>query len=325
MSEVGTPTLDWFVDQAVELRRTDVGVGKRVDAEFIDLRFQSFGSKRVGLRVAFESRPRITTTLQLVRCDVRKVGKGWVLDVVEREPDASAQSAPFFRDLARRLWRANQDSALVHVESTLRAWNKAFAARRDLMSDDEILGLFGELEILGVILDRGLAGPEAIPSWTGPERADHDFSLPGRFQVECKATSPHSERLHISNEHQLEAKDVPLYLACVRSSQVVDSRYGTTLPEMVERIESKLLDDGSVQLFHQKLEAVGFDRSDSRYEDIPIQLTSVKYYEVRDGMPRIVPGDLRSGVSHISYQVLTNDLAAFSVPELPDALISKRT
>ncbi|EXF26011.1 hypothetical protein BG28_06235 [Nesterenkonia sp. AN1] len=212
----------------------------------------------------------------------------------------------------------------MHVDSTLRAWSTAFAARRDLLTDEEIIGLFGELEILGVLLDRGLAGSEPIPSWTGPGGTDHDFTLTGRFQIECKATAPHSERLHISNEHQLESKDMPLYLACVRVAIVDNSHSGTTLPEAVQEIESKLSDDGSVQLFHQKLEALHFDRLDPRYEDIPIELTSVEYYEVRGGISRIVPSDLRAGVSHVKYQILTKDLAGYKLPELPYAPIAKR-
>ncbi|WP_269745507.1 PD-(D/E)XK motif protein [Nesterenkonia jeotgali] len=324
MNDFETPPLDWFVVQAEELRSKSAGVGKRVHAEFLDLRFQNFGSNRVGLRIALDTRPRIATTLQLVRCDVRRVSDGWVLDVVEREKGASEQAAPFFRDLARRLGRANQETALVHVESTLGAWRTAFAARRDLLSDEEMIGLFGELEVLGVILDRGLAGSEPIPSWTGPGGSDHDFTLPGLYQIECKATAPHSEKLHISNEDQLESKDMSLYLACVRAAIVQDARSGTTLPEVVHQIESKLRDDGSVQLFHQKLDAVHFDRLDRRYEDVAIELTSIDYYEVRDGAPRIVPGDLHAGVSRVKYQIRTNDLAPYKVPELPHASISKR-
>lgn len=323
MNDFKSPTLDWFVLQMEELRSKSVGVGKRVHAEFLDLRFQNFGNNRLGLRIALETRPRIATTLQLVRCDVRRVSNGWVLDVVERERSSSEQAAPFFCDLARRLGRANQETALVHVESTLSAWHTAFAARRDLLTDEEMIGLFGELEVLGVILDRGLAGSEPIPSWTGPGGSDHDFTLPGLYQIECKATAPHSEKLHISNEDQLESKDMSLYLACVRAAIVQDARSGTTLPEAVQQIESKLRDDGSVQLFHQKLDALHFDRLDRRYEDIAIELTSIDYYEVRDGVPRIVPGDLHAGVSRVRYQIRTNDLAPFKVPELPDVSISK--
>lgn len=75
--------------------------------------------------------------------------------------------------------------------------------------------------------------------------------------------------------------------------------------------------DGSIHLFHRKLEEVGFDRFDDRYREVRLDLGEISYYLVKEGMPRIVPADLRPGVSQVSYQIVISDLHEYEIADLP--------
>lgn len=217
MNDLPSPGAEWFLQEAGRLREAAVGVGKRVLAHGIGMRFQSFGDGTLGLRIPLRRKPRISTSIELVRCEVRMVGSSYALDIVERSARAEEQAAALFADLAKRLRDVQEEDIAGHVDAALRHWKTVFAARRELLSDEEILGLCGELLMVKHLLEQGLGG-DAIRSWTGPERADHDFTVEGKFQIECKTTSPHSERLRVSNEHQMESGKVPLVLACIRGN-----------------------------------------------------------------------------------------------------------
>lgn len=306
-----------LTDLIEHLRNAEPGVGRRLEADHQELRLQSFGSGRVGLRVLLEVRPKIGVTVELVESQVRRVEGRWALDIVERSPGSPEQSAALFADLVLRLREAPAGTAPLQVESALKAWRAAFSGRSDLLEKSEILGLFGELIIMKEMLLEGLDAHSVVTAWTGPDKEDHDFTFAGRFQIEVKATTPHSERLKINNEHQLEAKDVPLYLACVRAAIVPEGSATTTLTLLVQELSDKIGLDGTRHLFRQKLESLGFDRFDVRYGDIHLELTSTALYVVQGSMPRVTPRDLRTGVTQVSYQILTSDLGAFQLAVRP--------
>lgn len=296
---------------ADQLRRAVRGVGRRIEGGQVRLRLQSFGNGRVGLTVQLVSRPKIRSSIKLVELQVRRLEGSWALDLIERNPGASTQSAAFFGDLVGRLRESPPESAELQVESALRAWNSAFSAKRELLTEEQMLGLFGELVLMKDMFSSSFSVDTIVAAWTGPEGEDHDYTFPGRFQVEVKSTAPHSERLYISNEHQLEAKDVPLHLACVRCAMGGEDKGTKTLTSLVQELAEHIRFDGTMQLFYQKLETLGFDRFDERYDDIHFSHTSTTYYRVVEGMPRLTPSDLLPGVTRVSYQIVTSDLRPF--------------
>lgn len=317
MNDSGFGQADQLARLLDQLRTAGPEVGRQLEGHHLKLRLQNFGGSCIGLRIPLKTRPKVNAAVELVECKVRRLRGKWVLDVVERSPGSPEQSAALFSDIAARLRDVPEDAVPVHVESVLRAWRTAFSGRRDLLPDNEIIGLLGELKVIQDMMSSGIASHAAVVSWTGPEGDDHDFTLAGSFQVEVKATSPHSERLQISNEHQLEAKDIPLYLACVRAAIVPESPTTTTLPRLAEALSDQMDIDGTKSLFGQKLESAGLDRFDERYEDIHLECTSISLYRVEEGMPRVTPAHLTAGVSQVSYQLVTSDLHSYQVDRRP--------
>ncbi|WP_374985731.1 PD-(D/E)XK motif protein [Streptomyces fradiae] len=97
---------------------------------------------------------------------------------------------------------------------TVRAWS-ALLERPRAAALHKRLGLHGELAVLGVLAAR-YGWSTALDAWTGPDKEQHDFSLP-EYDLEVKTTS--SER-HLHTVHglgQLQAtRGRPLWLVFIR-------------------------------------------------------------------------------------------------------------
>lgn len=300
------------------LRPQGAGKGFVVPRQRLRVRLQMLDDRRASLSIKCDTKPLGVPSLQLVECAVSQEGNGWWLHVAERQP-SQERLVPFYVDLCRKLESAgSSDQAVSTVKSVLKEWSKAFAMDRGDLTRDQMLGLAGELEVLARLLGnaRVHTAEHVLGWWQGPDSADHDFDLPGLFQIEVKASGPATEKLHISNEHQLESKDKLLYLARVGVEMVPKPSSATrTLPDMVAEISERLAGDGVKGLFADLVIRAGLNVLDQRYEDQHFRVYSVEYYEIDQRAPRIVPNDLRPGVSHVTYRINLADLKSLQMQE----------
>ena len=80
--------------------------------------------------------------------------------------------------------------------------------------------------------------------------------------------------------------------------------YGMTLPEMVEEARAAAAGSGSLHLLNERLDLCGYGVDDAGlYADVGYGIRSFRAFLVGDGFPRIVPGDLPSGVGEVRYSV----------------------
>lgn len=313
----GTITHTAFKAKFERIRTLGAGEGYRIPAQYAHVRLQKIDRRRIGITLFCQEKPATPVSLQLLSCEIKELDDGWALTVAEREP-SDERLIPFFVDLCRRVYFApDADKAAAIVKSVVSEWNRAFSKDQGLLSPEEMMGVVGELEVLSRMLrshDPGVHN-DVLSWWQGPASADHDFDLPGRCQIEVKTTGPATERLRISNEHQLESHDKPLYLACVRVERSDRSPDAATLPELVEELAEMIPDKTAVPTFRRKVQQTGLNVLDSRYDEFRFKVYSTDFYSVSENTPRLVPADLKPGVSHVSYQINTSDLAPHSVTQ----------
>ncbi len=86
----------------------------------------------------------------------------------------------------------------------IRRWKTFLSGRSQLLSPEEVRGLFAELVFLMELIDRQMPSTDAVAAWLGPERSHQDF-IYGNTAVEVKSLSG-AERstVRISSEDQLE-------------------------------------------------------------------------------------------------------------------------
>lgn len=174
------------------------------------------------------------------------------------------------------------------------------------LSDDEQVGLYGELIFFNELIVAGLRADSVLDAWLGPMGANHDYCF-GSTAVEVKSTISNVDSIiHVANENQLDVTGFD-FLGLCRVSLYRRSNLSSTLPALVRSISSSI-DPASVPRFMDRLLSAGFHIDDeARYVGFGYVLRGICYYSVSSGFPRIVPSDLAPGVSKVSYTV---DLAA---------------
>ena len=181
------------------------------------------------------------------------------INLFTRNSDMFEAFFSLMRDIADRIAHQNQEPRGA-VRSAVDEMRR-LGAEQGVMSEPAQHGLFGELLLLEMLLDR----PESVDlaAWTGPRRDVHDFRLAGGLEVEVK-TCLSAERKHwISSMVQLRAS--PAHDLYILSVQLCTSEEGRTLPDLVESVISKL-DTGQVSEFKKKLSAWG-EQSEGYRED----------------------------------------------------------
>ena len=176
-------------------------------------------------------------------------------------------------------------------------------------------GLWGELWALREVVSPVAGMRGAVDGWRGPMGTDQDFQL-GSTCVEVKtSTAANLDRLNISGERHLEVPDdvVLILLGLSLDGRV---RHGETLAEMIESIRNAASESGCQNLLDLRLDLCGYERDDERtYSDIGYTVRSLHPFRVEEGFPRIVSGDLRTGISDVRYLVSTASCGAFRMTE----------
>ena len=176
-------------------------------------------------------------------------------------------------------------------------------------------GLWGELWVLREVVAPVVGLRDAVDGWCGPMGADQDFQM-GTTCVEVKTSTAASlDRLAISGELQLEVPDdvVLILLGLSLDSRI---RHGETLPEMIESIRIAASGTGCLHLLDPRLDLYGYGRDDANlYSDIGYTVRSMHPFRVEEGFPRIVSGDLQTGISDVRYIVSTASCGAFRITE----------
>ena len=174
--------------------------------------------------------------------------------------------------------------------------------------------MFGRID-LALHLLRTLGALDAVRCWTGPLDAPHDFEI-SRVRVEAKAQGTATSQVTISSEHQLDFGDADTLFLHV--TEVVNAAEGTSgafvVTEFASRIRSVIAEHDmiAVDLFEERLSAVGFDWTDD-YSDKLWLIAGESLYEVREGFPRITSAMLSGGVDKVRYTISLPECEAFRV------------
>jgi hypothetical protein len=146
------------------------------------------------------------------------------------------------------------------VESALADFRQLLAGG-DLLSDERLQGLFGELWTLRELIQ--VNGAKSVEAWTGPKRLTHDFRY-GRTELELKTTASASPRHRINGAGQLvPSVGCSLYLVSVLA-QPTGPAAGNSVPELVSRITA-LLSSARAELgtFQDRLRAADYRETDA--------------------------------------------------------------
>lgn len=209
--------------------------------------------------------------------------------------------------------RTDEGSALSAFIGRLHVW-QAFMARHgpDGLSEAGMIGLMGELHILADHLAPLIGIEQALAAWAGPRGEPNDFSLASGY-LEIKTTARQApDSVAISNAAQLDIARGRILLGHLRLRQV---REGATLPELVERVRSRLATEAPAVIpeFIALLLAAGYVEAHRENYVLHLEPDGLQLFEVTADFPHIAPGDLRAGVRDCSYIIDLGACATWAV------------
>lgn len=201
---------------------------------------------------------------------------------------------------------ATPQSALQAVLRRLARWHEFLrAGRSELLSEEKVKGLIGELLFLKKHLIPAFGPGDAVRFWQGPEGAPQDFTaLECAIEVKCQSggTRPY---VRISSEFQLCSQFPELYLFVVTLGKgTVDLPGTVTLPGLVADIKTALASASydQIERFNDLLYSVGYIDLDAYLNFIYI-VTDESMYRVGPGFPRVCHDTLPHGLAHVTYDL----------------------
>lgn len=248
--------------------------------------------------------------------------EGGVLMTLTREAQGSLDLFETMADdVIRTLVRQRHAQPQRLLEGFLRrvlAWQDFMSrpSSRRLSAEEEV-GLFGELSVLGQLVELGVPLEEAVDSWEGPANGVQDFAL-GDGAIEVKSSLAASGfPARIGSLEQLDdSVRQPLFLAAQRLQITTD---GWTLPDLVNRRRLQFAGSGAAARLELRLGQAGFRDDHSPDYVRRFAAADLRIWRVDAAFPRLVTGTVPSTVRQAVYTLELDQVSAAPL-SLPEAL-----
>lgn len=197
----------------------------------------------------------------------------------------------------------------------LTTWQALFEQYKlEGLTNEEQQGLYGELCFLRKILTSNANSTIVIDGWKGPNRTAKDFKY-GDVYIEVKTSAGRTQKIHISNEFQLDCtKSETLFLFHLLLSVNQESE---TLPQIIASI-NKLLQEKSKELisFNEKLIRAGyFAYQEKLYCGKGYQVIKEYIYKVDGEFPRLTASEIKNGVAEVKYTIALAQCMKYALDE----------
>lgn len=187
-------------------------------------------------------------------------------------------------------------------------WKRFFQKNTGPLSEEEVRGLIGELEILaGMLAAYGVDG--GLETWKGPADELHDFRHDA-FRIEVKSwVNESAPRIFISDPSQIVIDSAwPVFIGVVQLAR--DNATGFTLPERIATIMGGMAAPQR-NVMEVLLADVGYlpvhaERYSKRYS-----VKETIFHRIGNGFPMIDPTTLPGGITNLRYALELGALAPF--------------
>ncbi len=222
-----------------------------------------------------------------------------------------------FTEIAKEISRNildNHEKPIDAVNRVVRNWISFWSIpNKNILSDNEIIGLICELDILTTLLQ--INAPLALISWTGPNGSRHDFTFTD-WTMEVKGTK-NGKHAHIINGID-QLKPVTDKSLAILSCVLIESDLGDaislqSLIDTITEIHLQLRPDLTVR-FNELLASVGYSPLyASEYKKRKFKMVESTLFELDDSFPKLTSDDLinplNSRISSVKYTVTLEGFA----------------
>jgi hypothetical protein len=196
-------------------------------------------------------------------------------------------------------------------------WSEFFEDKKsDLLSEDAIKGIMGELLVLKLLITEP-EGPEInflLKAWTGLYDKGNDFELETK-NLEVKTKSPSGIDVKISSEFQLEVypgKGLELFVVTLQSDFTVGIHIRDLIMEIKKLVQESSGDNTILwkALSQKNITAKNVSQYD-RYQFNPVNWIS--YNCADENFPKLSRSNIPEETSGLKYILRTNLLTSFII------------
>lgn len=189
-------------------------------------------------------------------------------------------------------------------------WKKLFyKLNKTTLTENQQMGLIGELLFLRDDLLKKYEGHDAIAAWSGCDKTHKDFSI-GDEWYEIKSSQVNKLTIKISSLEQLDA-DKDGTLVVYEFEKMSEEYNGITLNTVVNDVLSQV-DADDEDFLLEKLKTAGYEVSEE-YDKCCFRNVSKHYYNVNEKFPKISAKDLLPSIVEVKYEILKKDLLPFLI------------
>lgn len=180
-------------------------------------------------------------------------------------------------------------------------WKKMFTGNSKVLTENEVLGLIGELMFLKDKSFKIYGISNGLNGWSGPESTHKDFSYKNEW-FEIKSINTFKNSISISSLEQLDS-ELDGHLVVYSFEKMSSSFSGITLNKLVAEISNIIQYDADRDLFFKKLKQAGYSYNEV-YDDYVFNFSRVDSYLVNADFPKIRAEDLPKGIAKVQYELL---------------------
>lgn len=270
--------------------------------------------KRVLLLVVRDAPPNLPPPgIVEVACNQRGDSE-WAIIVQLARPDFDELFGRLCQDLIDSTRDAIPETGGEILLRRLSRWRRLLeVGHRKTLSELELRGLIGELYFLQTVAIHRVGPDAAVKGWLGPLAAPHDF-LVATSHVEIKTCVPGSNDVMIASLQQLDAGSELLYLGAVSLAPCTNTTadaFTTTIlvTDIRQRIETS--HTASIE-FELRLAEAGYADGEE-YTRSWYHIAGIRYFEVRDDFPRLVPNGVPAGIREVTYTIDLGSCRTFEI------------
>lgn len=195
--------------------------------------------------------------------------------------------------------------------SQIKRWKAFMAGKKgQVLSSEEVRGLFSELKFLQQMLGEINNELDALEAWQGPETSHQDFIF-FDTAVEVKSLSGRERNaIKISSEDQLESLSSSLFIKVFRLIDMPESKASISLNELVNAVEGMLAEAEAIEMFDTKLAKAGYVQM-LAYDKPKFIVAEEQTYRVESEFPKIVRSELNAGLTRVGYEIKLESVRDF--------------
>ena len=214
----------------------------------------------------------------------------------------------FCEDIINQTENYSGNDGYTEIVNRYSQWKKMFYGSSKLLTENEVLGLMGELLFLRDYAFKVYGTSTGLNGWSGPEPTHKDFSF-GNDWYEIKTINSSKNAINISSIEQLDS-EFEGRIVVYTMEKMSPSFNGVKLNDLVASIMTQISAETDKDIFAEKLKQVGYAYNEV-YDNYVYNFVERLKYVVNDDFPRLKGSTLPQGIGKVQYEIYLSSIEKF--------------